>query len=84
MEALSSGAGSYFVKGHFKTIKGNEHYWQAHCRKGKTRKNVLNFDEIQHIVKQFNEKELVLPKSYDFNTIGNFGNKFDLIIAGWV
>ncbi len=77
-------AGSYYVKAHFKTIDGKEHYWHAHCRKGKGHKELLNFDEIHEIAKRFQNEKLKLPKAYDFKVPSGLGNKYDLLIAGWV
>ncbi len=77
-------AGSYFVKAHYKTINGKEYYWNAHCRKGKGKKEVLNFDEIQEITKRFKDEKIQMPKAYDFKIPGQLGSKYDLLIAGWV
>lgn len=77
-------AGSYYVKAHYKTINGKEHYWKAHCRKGKGKKEVLTSDEIHAIAVRFKDEKLKMPKAYDFKVKGKLGNKYDLIIAGWV
>jgi hypothetical protein len=74
--------GSYYVRAHYKTIKAKEHYWSAHCREGKTKKEVLTSDEIKEISKRFENEKLKMPKSYDFKARN--GNKYDLLIAGWV
>lgn len=74
--------GSYYVKEHYKTINGKKYFWQAHCRKGKFKKDVLNADEINAISKRFATEKLKPPKAYNFNA--KDGNKYDLLIAGWV
>lgn len=77
-------AGSYYVKGHYKTINGKKHYWNPHCREGKGKKDILTFDEIYEISNRFKDEKLKMPKPYDFKVSGNLGNKYDLLIAGWV
>ena len=77
-------AGSYYVKAHFKTIKGKEHSWSAHCRKGRSKKEILNADEIHEISKRFKDEKLKMPKPYDFGVSSGRGNRYDLLIAGWV
>ena len=76
--------GSYYVRAHYKTINGKEHYWKAHCRQGKGKKEVLTSDEIHAIANRFKNEKLKMPKPYNFNVPGKLGNKYDLLIAGWV
>ena len=75
-------AGSHYVKAHYKTINGKEFYWKAFCREGKSKKDILNFDEIKEISKQFKKEKLKMPKAYNFKSTS--GNKYDLLIGGWV
>lgn len=75
-------SGQTYVRAHNKTINGIEHSWGGHCRRIKSKKQILNKDEILEISKNFNKKLLKLPKAYNFNTKN--GNKYDLLIAGWV
>lgn len=82
MEILCSG--SYYVKAHYKTINGKEHYWKSHCRKGSIKKEVLTTDEIHEMAIRFKNEKLKMPKPYNFNVRANLGNKYDLLIAGWV
>ncbi len=77
-------AGSYYVKAHYKTINGKEHYWSAHCRDCKGKKYVLNTDEMDLIAERFKKEKLTMPKSYNFGTLSGRGNKYDYLIAGWV
>jgi hypothetical protein len=74
--------GSIFVKAHNKTIDGREHYWKAHCRKIKSRKYILNSDEIKEIYQVNRDHKTTLPKAYTFGA--NNGLKYDHIIAFWV
>ena len=74
--------GSIFVKGHHKTIDNREHYWKAHCRKVKIRKDILNSDEIQEIYRVNKEQKLTLPKAYSFGAKN--GLKYDSLISFWV
>ena len=75
-------AGEYFVSAHYKTINGKEHFWRAHCRKGKSKKDILTSDEIKEIAKRFKNEKLKMPRSYNFKAPN--GNEYDLLIAGWV
>ena len=75
-------AGEYFVSAHYKTINGKEHFWSAHCRKGKSKKDILTSDEIKEIAKRFKNEKLKMPRSYNFKAPN--GNEYDLLIAGWV
>lgn len=77
-------AGSYYVKAHYKTIKGKEHFWNAHCRKGSSKLDILTIDEIHEISNRFKNERLKRPKSYNFKVPGKPGYKYDLLIAGWV
>lgn len=76
--------GSVFIKGHFKTVNGRKHYWESYCRKmGKSKKHILNTDEIHEIYKKFKNEEYTLPKPYSFK-VGKKGNSYDDLIGFWV
>ena len=75
-------AGSYYVRAHYKTVNGKEFYWSAHCRQGKSKKEILTSDEIKEIAKRFKNEKLKMPKPYSFKAKN--GNRYDLLIAGWV
>ena len=53
-------AGSYYVKAHYKTINGKEVFWNYFCREGKSKKEILNFDEINEISKRFKKEKIFL------------------------
>ncbi len=77
-------SGSHFVKAHYKSINGKDHYWSAHCRKGSSKKDILTSDEIHEIAARFKNEKLKMPKPYNFKVPGKIGNRYDLLIAGWV
>ncbi len=74
--------GSIFVKAHNKTIGGREHYWKAHCRKVKSKKYILNSDEIKEIYQASKKQKITIPKAYTFGAKN--GLKYDHVIAFWV